>query len=256
MKEKERVIVSSLVLLMVFLWLGFPFHQSRRFAGSLAGGILAVTGSILMVVPLVYLFVKRIKRLKQKVTKRISMRTLLALHIYSGVLGPILVVIHTGHKFESPLGITLTAMTLLVVVSGFVGRYLMNQISKEIREKKAMLSALQTSYEQAASELAADPARRHAIQPFAGFFSRLVASLFLHESADVRASGQNPLASPHTLLRLSEAISDTEYSIRTHEKFKVWFRKWLKFHILLSAILYLLMALHIWAAIHFGLRWL
>ncbi len=46
-----------------------------------------------------------------------------------------------------------------------------------------------------------------------------------------------------------------EYAIKTHEQFKSWFGKWLKFHIALSVVLYALMALHIWAAVHFGLRW-
>jgi len=38
-------------------------------------------------------------------------------------------------------------MTLLVVVSGFVGRYVMNQFSQEIRETKVILSTLQAAYQ-------------------------------------------------------------------------------------------------------------
>jgi len=144
LKEREKLVVAGLVVLMLILWLGFPFHQSPRFAGSFWGGIFGVAGALLMLVPLLYLIVKRTKWLKKKVTPWASMKTLLAWHIYAGVLGPIFVVIHSGHKFESTLGIVLTAMTLLVVISGFVGRYLMNQFSQEIREKKKMLSALQT----------------------------------------------------------------------------------------------------------------
>ena len=98
MKEKERLIISGLVVLMLVLWLGFPFHQSPRFAGSLWGGILGVVGAVLMLVPLAYMVVKRNKRLKKYVSKWVSMRTLLAWHIYAGVLGPVLVVIHSGHK--------------------------------------------------------------------------------------------------------------------------------------------------------------
>ena len=111
MKEKERLLVAGLVVLMLLLWLGFPFHQSPRFAGSLWGGVFGVAGALLMLVPLLYLIVKRIKRLKKKVSQWVSMRTLLAWHIYAGVLGPLLVVIHSGHKYESTLGIALTAMT-------------------------------------------------------------------------------------------------------------------------------------------------
>ncbi len=254
MKEKERLIVGGLVVLMLVVWLGFPFHQSPRFAGSLWGGVLGVAGGILMIVPLAYMAVKRSKRLKKALSKRVSMRTLLAWHIYAGVLGPILVVIHTGHKYESPLGIALTALTLLVVVSGFVGRYLMNGFSQEIREKQAMLESLQSRYQQAGRELTESPEQAAALQPFSGFFSRLVSGLFVHEAAPVTASG-SVSTSPATLLRLSESIADVEYAIRTHERFKAWFGKWLKFHIWISVVLYVLMALHIWASIHFGIRW-
>jgi len=58
-----------------------------------------------------------------------------------------------------------------------------------------------------------------------------------------------------TLIWLAESIADVEYAIKTHQDFKRWFGKWLKLHIAISFILYGLMALHIWAAVHFGLRW-
>ena len=256
MKEKEKLVVAGLVVLMLILWLGFPFHQSPRFAGSLWGGMFGVAGALLMLVPLLYLFVKRIKRLKKKVTQWVSMKTLLAWHIYAGVLGPILVVIHSGHRYESTLGIVLTAMTLLVVVSGFVGRYLMNQFSQEIREKKKILSTLQAAYQQAVGDLAAIPERALLLKPFSGFFGRLIGSLFVHDSqAELISSQSSGAADPARMLRLTESIADVEYAIKTHEQFKAWFGKWLKFHIWISFILYGLMALHIWGAVHFGLRW-
>lgn len=253
MKERERLVVAGLVLLMLIVWLGFVFHRSPRFAGSLWGGVLAVTGSILMLVPLAYLFVKRIRPLKQVITKRVSMRTLLAWHIYAGILGPILVLLHTGHKFESPLGIALTTMTLIVVLSGFVGRYLMKQFSREIREKEAMLAGLNDAYKEMRTRLAAHPKQAELARSFAGFFSRLAAGLFVSESAKTPTA--TPLTSVRSAVRLSEAIADVEYAIQTHESFKAWFGKWLKVHIVLSVVLYVLLTLHIWAAVHFGLRW-
>ncbi len=56
-------------------------------------------------------------------------------------------------------------------------------------------------------------------------------------------------------LRLAESIANVEYAVKTHETFKRWFAAWLKFHIVISFILYGLLALHVWAGIHFGLRW-
>lgn len=253
MKERERAIVTALTIVMLVLWLGFVFHQSPRFAGSFWGGVLGVAGGVLMLVPLAYMFVKRIKWLKTRTKKYVSMRTLLAWHVYAGIIGPILVLLHTGHKFESPLGIALTAMTLIVVVSGFIGRYLMNQFSTEIREKKRLLAMLEASYERAGTDLRNNPESAQLLRPFSSMFGRLVAGFFIHDTITAVTSPTVP--HPATLIRLSESIADVEYAIKTHEHFKQWFGKWLKLHIVISVVLYVLMGLHIWAAIHFGLRW-
>ena len=125
MKERDRLVVSGLVVLLLLLWLGFLVHRDPRFAGSFWGGVLGVSGAVLILVPLAYSLVKRVKWIQDRVWRRVTMRTLLAWHIYAGILGPILALLHTGHKFNSPLGIALTAMMLLVVLSGFTGRYLL-----------------------------------------------------------------------------------------------------------------------------------
>jgi hypothetical protein len=251
MKEHDRLVATGLVVLMLVLGLGFLVHRSSRFAGSAWGGVLGVSGAVLMLVPLVYMAVKRIPPLKRTVTRRVSMRTLLVWHVYAGIVGPILGLLHTGHKFNSPLGISLTVMMLIVVLSGFVGRYLMGQFSQTIREKKAMLTGLELAYRQTAGELAAHPEQVAIVRPLAGFWSRLVAGLLLARPA----VGTATMSVPVRALRLSESMADLEYAVKTHEVFKRWFAGWLKFHIVISFVLYILLALHIWAGIYFGLRW-
>ena len=69
MRDRERTVVTLLVLLMLTVWLGFLLHRSTRFAGSLAGGVLGVSGTILMLVPLAaYCLVKRVQAIKRFVT--------------------------------------------------------------------------------------------------------------------------------------------------------------------------------------------
>ena len=251
MKDRERYVVSGLVVLMLLFWLGFLFHRSPRFAGSFWGGMLAVTGSLLMLVPLAYLVVKRIAPLKKVVTQHVSMPTLLVWHIYAGVLGPMLVILHTGHKFESPLGIALTAMTLIVVLSGFAGHYLMNQFRQTISEKSAMLTRLKAAYSQTAIELATHPEQMAALRPLAGFWGRLVAGLLVATPSVGLGAGSASIRA----LQLTDSMADLEYAIKTHEEFKLWFGAWLKWHIVISFVLYALLGLHVWAGIHFGLRW-
>lgn len=245
MKEKEPLIVSGLVLLMLLLWLGFIFHQSTRFAGSLIGGVLAVSGSALMLIPAIYSLIKRNKKINKLVTKHVPMRTLLAWHIYAGVLGPILVILHTGHKFHSPLGVALTAMVIVIVVSGFIGRYLMTIITKDIKEQESMLKQANDEFNIQTTRVQAGEVSIELLRPFRSAFARL----FL--------TPENPVSQDPGLrtIRLAETIADLEYSLKTHELAKSAFGKWLKLHIFLSIVLYFLLFAHVWSEIYFGIRW-
>ena len=246
MKEKEPIIITGLVVLLLAIWLGFLFHQSTRFAGSLLGGIFAVSGTMLILIPAIYSLIKRNKKINKMVTQHVSMRTLLAWHIYAGVLGPILVIVHTGHKFHSPLGITLTAMVIIVVISGFIGRYLMAIISKDIKEQQSMLKIANQDLDHTVAELRTQHVPTKLLQPFRSPIARL----FLAPDTAIMAREPGIRA-----IRLAETIADLEYSLKTHMLAKSAFSKWLKLHIFLSLVLYALLFAHIWSAIYFGLRW-
>ncbi len=251
MGERERLVATALVLIILVVWGGGIFHVSPRFAGSPLGGALAVSGALLMLGPLVYLVIKRVNPIKAAVTRHVSMRTLLTWHIYTALLGSLLVLLHTGHKFESVLGISLTALTLIVVFSGFVGRYLLRQIGQDVRRKRGLLSRLYEAYDAASERLTMEPERRALIHPLRSALARA----FLTESAATDASGAMDVGSPVAVARLVNSIADVESAIEARETFKRWFSRWLRLHIILAAALYLLLALHIWAGIHFGLRW-
>ncbi len=257
-QERESAIMGGLTLFMLLLWLGFFVHRSPQFAGSLLGHSIGIVGAALMLVPLFYTAVKRIAPLKRVVTRLAPMRTLLAWHIYAGILGPILVLLHTGHRFDSPLGIVLTGMTILVVLSGYIGRYLLRNIGTELRDKKKLLLQAEAQYERTRESLAAldvGAAEGVSLSKIMGqlsFWGRMRSALFVQDApVDSAAAGLLLRAA-----RLAETRADLEYAIRTHEVFKKWFGLWLKFHIVISFTLYSLLALHIWASIHFGLRWL
>ena len=252
MQERERIVVSGLVALTLLLWLGFAVHRSSRFAGGLWGGVLGVSGALLMLWPLGYSAAKRAPALKERLKKRLPMRTLLAWHVYTGILGAILAILHTGHKFESPLGIALTAAMLIAVLTGFVGRYFMGMVSQEIREKRETLGALEAAYRRTAEELTARPQAASALTAPSGLWGRFKASLFAPEEA---AAGQDDLAIAYHAVRLSESVADLEYAVKSHEMLKRRFALWLKLHIAASVAFYALLALHVWAGIYFGLRW-
>lgn len=246
MRGSDRLLATGLTVLVLVLWAGFLVHRSERFAGSGWGGVLGVSGGALMLVPLAYSVVKRGGPVKRAVTARVSMKTLLTWHVYAGIVGPILALLHTGHKFESPLGVFLTAMMLVVVLSGFVGHYLMGQVTGQLKEKKELLTRLEAEYRKTAGELSAQPQELQLLRPFAGFWPRLAASVIF----------RTPATSPAIrAVRIADSMADVEYAIKTHEAFRRWFAAWLKIHIAISLVLYALLLLHVWAAVHFGVRW-
>ena len=180
-KERDSAIAGGLTLLMLLLWLGFFVHRSPSFAGSAAGHAIGVAGAALMLVPLLYSAVKRVPPLKRAVTPLVPMRTLLAWHIYAGILGPILVLVHTGHRFESPLGIALTGMTILVVLSGYVGRYLMRHLGAELRDRRRLLDEAERLYDETSRQLAETGVGQAELLGQASLWRRLRSAFFLED---------------------------------------------------------------------------
>ncbi len=246
MKERERIVVTGVLSMLLLVWLGFLVHSSPRFAGSGVGAIFGIAGAAIMLIPLAYPVVKRIPFLHDRITKHISMQSLLTMHVYTGIFGPLLAIIHTGHKFNSVLGITLTAVMLLVVVTGFVVRYLLTYVTHEIADKLLLLQTARGDLDNAWGVLENTPAEMRALPK-----ARLLAAGLASVGIDL------PFGGPAgDVTRIAESVADLEFAIRTHELSKRWFGRSLKLHIILSVIMYALLALHIWSGIHFGLRWL
>jgi hypothetical protein len=250
--KNERAIIGGLLILQFVLVLGFVFHRAPRFAGSLPGSLLGIAGALLLVVPpLVYAAVKRIEFVKQRVTAHVSLATLLSWHVYTGIVGPILAILHTGHRFESNLGIWLTVLMLLTVLSGFVGRYFLGYASMELRDKQVLLHQLATEYNQLIGALAGPRQAEYATVAAQSVGRRAWDSLVGVSEAAVDAGA----SLPRRAARLAESIADVEYAIRTHEVLKRRAGGWLLAHIVTSCAFYFLLLHHVWAAIYFGLRW-
>ena len=245
MKNRERLIVISVFAVLVFAWLGFLLHTSPRFAGSGIGAVFGISGAALMLVPLIYVVVKRIPFFKEHITKYVSLQTWLSIHIYTGIVGALLALIHTGHKYNSALGIALTATMLLGVVTGIVLRYLTPFVNLDMKDKLLLLQTARGDLDSAWGVLEKSPAEMKGL-PKSPLLAAGLASFGLSSASDSPA-GQ--------VTTLAEGVADLEYSIRTHELLKLWFSLALKTHIVLAVALYALLALHVWSGIHFGLRW-
>ena len=246
MKERDGIVASGTVCVLLLAWLGFLVHRSPQFPGSGGGAAFGIAGATLMLVPLAYPIAKRIPFLRTRITAHISMQSLLTIHVYTGILGPLLALVHTGHRFDSPLGIALTAVMLLVVVSGFAVRYLLTYVTHDIKDKLLLLETARGDLDSAWGVLESLPAESRGLPKLA-----LVAAGLASVGIEIPIGG--PAAE---VTRTAESVADLEFAIRTDELFKRWFARSLTLHIVLSVILYLLLALHIGSGIYFGLRWL
>lgn len=246
MREREGIVVMGAGGVLLLGWLGFFLHRSPRFPGSGVGAAFGIAGAALMLAPLAYPVAKRVPALRARITPRVSMRALLALHVYAGIVGPLLGLVHTGHKFDSPLGILLTAAMLLVVVSGVAVRYLLPYVTQEIAAKVSLLQTARGDLDHAWGVLENSPAERRAL-PRAPLLAAGLASLGM----------ELPLAGAvREVVRTAESVADLEYAVRTHELLKRWFGRALTAHVVLSVGFYLLLAAHVWSSLYFGIRWL
>jgi len=233
MGKGRRPIVDIVLASLLLFAPAFLLHSDRRFAGSLAGFALGACAAVLMLLLLAYPAVKYSVNLKAVVVRRISMRTLLAFHVYAGIAAAFLALLHTGHKFQSPLGIALVVSMLIVVVTGFVGRYYLPQTAAEIRAQQSQLAALRSLYESIAASLSSREAAVSSVSAVGGSALQTV-----------------PLS------QLVDGISDLEAAIGSSETIRKIFTPWIGAHVIAAMIMYALLALHVAAEVYYGLRWL
>lgn len=243
MRERGGIVVGALVVVLTLFPLGFFLHSSPRFPGSLAGSLIGIAAAVLMLVPLTYVAVKRIPFINRRAKPHVETRTLLSLHIYAGVVAPILGLIHAAHKFNSPLGVSLTGIMLVLVISGFFGRYLLTQLARALRGRQSELAALKLSF----LNIQPPPVAEGASADSRGLLAR---ALFQKDEVLAAAGSERDAES------LAGAVADVEYAVRAEGAVQSLFGQWRKVHVTLAVILYTLLALHIWAGLYYGLRWL
>ena len=94
-------------------------------AGDLFGHGIGIVGFVLMMLTeTLYSLRKRSRSVKWG-----RMSAWLQFHIFTGIVGPYMVLLHTSWKFNGIAGVT-TLLTVIIVVSGFIGRYVFTRIPR------------------------------------------------------------------------------------------------------------------------------
>jgi hypothetical protein len=103
------------------------FTRQIPAAGELFGHVLGIVGFILMLMTeILYSLRKRSRSARWG-----RMSNWLQFHIFTGLVGPFMVLLHTSWKFNGLAGAT-TLLTVIIVVSGFIGRYIYTRIPRTL----------------------------------------------------------------------------------------------------------------------------
>jgi hypothetical protein len=113
-------------ILITGLYVGMVFYTRQiPAAGALFGHAIGIIGFILMLMTeILYSLRKRTRSASWG-----KMSSWLQFHIFTGLVGPYMVLLHTSWKFNGLAGVTML-FTLIIVVSGFIGRYIYTRIPR------------------------------------------------------------------------------------------------------------------------------
>jgi len=115
------VVVTALYLVAYLQAGAFPT------ASSLVGHGIGILGSILMLMTATLYSVRKL----QTDARWGSVAAWLRFHMVTGLVGPYMVLLHTAMKFEGLAGLTML-LTVIVVASGLVGRYIYTAVPRTI----------------------------------------------------------------------------------------------------------------------------
>ena len=268
----------SFAAILFLVWHGASFYETplgerarhpgywHWKAGGAIGLRLGVVGAGMLVLLLLYSVRKRVKALRRAG----PLARWLDLHIYLGVVGPLLIVLHTAFKVGGLVALSFWSM-VAVALSGVLGRYLYLQIPRTRAGEELTLDELHRLDEELAERLktefalrapllarfqglAAPPERRGLLR---GLLSLAVDDLKLRgrlrEFARVCPSVPPAVVREFESVLRQKALCQRRLQLweRLHEAFHYWH----VVHKPFAVVMYLFMVVHIAVAVMTGYGW-
>ncbi len=125
-KELWLSILAAVIITAVYAFVVF-WTRAIPPAGALFGHLLGILGFILMLLTETLYSIRK----RSQTARWGSMASWLQFHIFTGLVGPYLVLLHASWKFNGLAGTT-TLLTIIIVISGFIGRYIYTQIPRTL----------------------------------------------------------------------------------------------------------------------------
>jgi hypothetical protein len=259
--ELELSLLAVLVLSSVYI--AYEILAEPR-GGHPFGHVLGIIGTVLMVMTeLLYSMRKRTRLLNWAG----PVRHWLSFHIFTGIVGPFMVLMHTGLAFRGLAGVSML-LTVLVVGSGFVGRYLYTALprtllgaaasSQEIAaEAQSIRLALAQFQAQEATQIreivVRSERRRGSRNPFLTVFGRSFYQWRFRRQVRREIDRLKRLEQNQRqqLLSLLSRKRELDRQIEMLESVRRLMRYWHVLHIPIGLTLFFSVAIHVVATIYF-----
>jgi hypothetical protein len=241
-----------------------PAHRLLRPSGPV-GLTLGLLGAVAMLSTLPYAIRKRSRLLSRLGTTK----GWLEVHIFFGVVGPLLITFHTSFKFNGLISAGYWLM-MAVWASGFVGRYLYVRIPKSIRGTELTRDEIERRLQDVRTQLQSTPmppAALHEIDVFAaavtpkagsvpGIVDLCLGELRVRVRLALLARHLRAMAIDADALHAAVALVSERAAIARRlahlQRTKQLFQLWHVFHQPLVYAMFAIVALHIGVAFYLG----
>ena len=235
-------------------------------AGGSVGHKLGIAGGSMMVLMLLYSVRKRVGALRRLG----QLSRWLDVHIYLGVFGPLLIVLHSSFKVQGLVALSFWSM-ILVAASGVLGRYLYLQIPRTRAGEELALAELEAQDRELSGQLrsrfgleegqlasldalVAVPTRTGLL----GGFVRLVTD-DLRLRSGLREFARSCRSVPRPVVREFERV--VRQKAHVHRRILLWdrvhelFHYWHVLHKPFALVMYLFLIVHVAVALVTGYGW-
>jgi hypothetical protein len=152
MRSNRELFLAALAMVLIGgIYLGVINMVGIPEASSLVGHGLGILGFVLM------LATETLYSLRKRATSARwgRMSSWMQFHIFTGIVGPYLVFLHTAWKFQGLAGVV-TLLTGIVVLSGFIGRYIYTAVPRTSDGVVIEAAQLNEALDRVEAELAAE----------------------------------------------------------------------------------------------------
>jgi len=137
------ILIITVAYLFVLIWYG-QIPRSREFFGHTIG----ILGFVLMLMTETLYSIRK----RRRTARWGRMSSWLEFHIFTGLVGPYMVLLHSSWKFNGLAGVVML-LTVIIVLSGFIGRYIYTALPRTADGVEIETNALEAQITQLNNDL-------------------------------------------------------------------------------------------------------